>query len=135
MSDSLRDRLLVLVVDDSELQLTYERELLADQCFDFLVARNGVEAIATARRFHPDVILLDIEMPLMDGIETARNLRGNGDTLDIPIIMVTQHCGPGELEKAFEGGCNDYVAKPVHKPELLAKIQALTGFTVSGYAG
>lgn len=134
MSNHHRNRLLVLVVDDSELQLQFEQELLGDQSFDFIVARNGIEAIASARRFHPDVILLDIEMPVMNGIETAHSLRGHQDTAGIPIIMVTGRSDADHMESAFVGGCNDYVTKPVHKPELLAKISALTGYAAAAVA-
>lgn len=126
-NDATRERLLVLVVDDSELQLAFLKELLADQPFDFIVARNGVEALAAARRFRPGIVLLDIEMPLMDGIETVGALRAHADTAEVPVIMVTSRTGVDPLEGAFLGGCNEYVTKPVHKQELLVKIASLTG--------
>lgn len=121
-------KLRVLVVDDSELQILFEKELLADQQFDFIVARNGAEAVASARRHHPDIILLDIVMPVMNGIEAARCIRDDPLTADIPIIMVTSQTEATYMEDSFMGGCNDYVTKPVRKPELLAKIQSLTGY-------
>lgn len=130
MSDATRDRLLVLLVDDSELQLAFVKQLLSDQPFDFVVARNGVEALAAARRFHPGIVLLDIEMPLMNGIETVVALRAHAETVDVPVIMVTSRVGVGPLEGAFVGGCNEYVTKPVHKQELLMKIVSLTGCAI-----
>lgn len=123
-----KDTLRVLVVDDSELQILFEQSLLADEGVEFFVARNGAEAIATARREHPDLILLDIVMPVMDGIEAARHIRDDAETRDIPIIMVTSQTEEDYMEDAFIGGCNDYVTKPVRKDELLAKVQSLTGY-------
>lgn len=123
----VRNRLRVLVADDSELQLQFEQALLADQPFDFIVARNGAEAVESARRHLPDLILLDIVMPVMDGIAAAQALRDDPATETIPIIMVTSQTEADYMENAFVGGCNDYVTKPVHKDELIAKIRSLTG--------
>ncbi|MFP5465584.1 MAG: PleD family two-component system response regulator [Gammaproteobacteria bacterium] len=123
-----RDTLRVLVVDDSELQILFEQALLADEGVEFFVARNGAEAIDCARRDKPDLILLDIVMPVMDGIEAARHIRDDAATCDIPIIMVTSQTEEDYMEDAFIGGCNDYVTKPVRKEELLAKVRSLTGY-------
>ena len=123
----VRNRLRVLVADDSELQLQFEQALLADEPFDFLIARNGAEAVEAARRHLPDLILLDIVMPVMDGIAAAQALRDDPATATIPIIMVTSQTEADYMENAFVGGCNDYVTKPVHKDELIAKIRSLTG--------
>lgn len=123
----VRNRLRVLVADDSELQLQFEQALLADEPFDFLIARNGAEAVESARRYLPDLILLDIVMPVMDGIAAAQALRDDPATATIPIIMVTSQTEADYMENAFVGGCNDYVTKPVHKDELIAKIRSLTG--------
>lgn len=117
----------VLVVDDSELQLQFEQALLADEACECLVARNGAEAVQRAHRELPDLILLDIVMPVMDGIRAAQALREDPATAGIPIIMVTSQTEMDYMENAFTGGCNDYVTKPVHKDELLAKIRSLTG--------
>lgn len=127
MNTDAEHRLLVLLVDDSELQLAHHQMLLEDQPFDFVIARNGVEALAAARRFHPDVILLDIEMPLMDGIETITALRANAETTVTPVIMVSSRIDGAPMEDAYLHGCNEFVTKPVHKDELLAKIASLTG--------
>lgn len=121
-----RNSLRILVVDDSELQLQFEQAMLADEPYDLIVARNGAEAIARARRYLPDLILLDIVMPVMDGIQAARYLRQDPCTAKIPIIMVTSRVERIFEENAFVDGCNDYVAKPVHRDELLMKIRTLT---------
>lgn len=127
MNTDLSRRLLVLLVDDSEFQIAHERVLLEDQPFDFIVAHNGIEALAAARRFQPDVILLDIEMPVMSGLETVAALRACADTAGVPVIMVSARTDGEPVERAFLGGCDDFVTKPVHKDELVAKIHSLTG--------
>lgn len=122
----------ILVVDDSELQLQFEQALLAEEDVELLVAHNGLEAVDAALQHKPDVILMDIVMPLMDGIAAARMLRQDDRTAGIPIIMVTSQREADYMEDAFVGGCNDYVIKPVRKAELLAKIQSLTGYQPRG---
>lgn len=120
-------RLRVLVVDDQETQLVFTRMLLGEERFEFAVASNGREAVEQAKAVKPDVILLDVQMPEMDGITAARRLRGDPDTAEIPIIMVTTRSEADDMERAYLGGCSDYVIKPVHKDELLAKIHAAVG--------
>lgn len=118
----------ILVVDDSPLQQQYLQALLAGRGFSFLVAGNGAAAVDSARRERPDIILMDIEMPVLDGLAAAQQVRADPTTAGIPIIMVTGHADADAMESAFVGGCNDYVTKPVHQAELLAKIAALTGY-------
>lgn len=123
----ISQRLRILIVDDSDLQLQFEQMLLAEADFECLTAHNGVEAIAAARTHQPDLILLDIEMPVMNGLDAALRIRDDAITAGIPIIMVTSRSSADYVEKAFVGGCNDYVIKPIHKDELLEKIRSLTG--------
>jgi CheY-like chemotaxis protein len=123
----------VLIVDDSELQIEFERALLEDENLSVQVARSGEQCLVLARRLRPDLILMDIVMPGMDGIETLQALRRYEETRDIPIIMVTSQTELDYMEGAFVGGCNDYITKPVVRSELLAKISSLTGLPVSGY--
>lgn len=122
----------VLVVDDSALQLAFEQALLADEDVELLMAHDGKQAFECARQHRPDLILMDIVMPMMDGIEAARLLRQDPLTVDIPIIMVTSQREAEYMERAFVGGCNDYVTKPVCKAELLAKMASLTGYQPRG---
>lgn len=125
MTDS-RPVLRILVADDSELQLQFEQALLAGAAYDLIVARNGAETIARARRYLPDLILLDVVMPVINGIEVARYLRQDPATAHIPIIMVTSRIELIHAENARdEKGYNDYLAKPVIRDELLAKIRNL----------
>lgn len=121
-------RLRVLVVDDSALQQRYLQELLGASDVEFLTAANGAEGVAVAVAEQPDVILMDIEMPVLDGLAAAQQIRDNPATAQLPIIMVTSRGEADYMESAFVGGCNDYITKPVHRDELLAKIASLTGF-------
>lgn len=121
-------RLRVLVVDDSLLQRRHFQELLDSHDFELLTAENGADGVDTARTSLPDIILMDIEMPVLDGLEAAQQIRNGSETMDIPIIMVTSRGEADFMESAFVGGCNDYITKPVHQDELLAKIASLTGY-------
>lgn len=117
----------VLVVDDSQLQQRFLQEVLGRDRFEFLLADNGAEGVARAREALPDIILMDIEMPVLDGLAAAQQIRDDDATAFIPIIMVTSRGEADYMESAFVGGCNDYITKPVHADELLAKIASLTG--------
>ena len=117
----------VMLVDDSEMQIEYEKALLADQHMEFVVARDGPQALALCQETPPDIILLDVEMPGMSGLEVTQVLRGDERTAAIPIIMVSAKTGGEVIEEAFIDGCSEYVVKPIHKADLLTKIQGLTG--------
>ncbi len=117
----------ILLVDDQETPIVLARMILGEEGFDFVVARNGQEAVDRARTLHPDLILLDIVMPHMDGIEAAREIRRDPDTAAIPIIMVTSQSEMDEMERAYGNGCSDYVLKPVRGEELLAKVRSVLG--------
>ena len=117
----------VLLVDDSPMQIQYQQMLLADQGYELFTALDGEEAIEKARALQPDVILMDIEMPRMNGIESAKCIHAEASTAHIPIIMVSAQSDDTSMESAFIGGCSDYVTKPMHKADVLSKIQSLTG--------
>jgi phosphate regulon transcriptional regulator PhoB len=115
----------VLVVDDEkditdllDYNLTRER-------FQVLVACNGFDAIEIARKKHPDIVILDWMMPEMDGLETCRYLRKHSDTENIPIIMLTAKSDPTDKILGLEMGADDYLTKPFHIRELLARIRAV----------
>lgn len=113
----------ILLVDDSTTVLTMERMFLSEETYDLLIAHNGEEAIEKALATKPDLILLDVVMPGIDGFETCRRLRQHAATRDIPIIMVTTR-GEGEsIETGYASGCTDYVTKPIDGLELVTKIQ------------
>lgn len=113
----------VLLVDDSTTVLMMEKMILAKGPFDVVTARDGVEAIAKARSEQPDVILLDVMMPNLDGLSACATIRTDATTAHIPIIMVTTRGEEQNIETAFRNGCTDYVTKPINGLELLTKLQ------------
>jgi len=118
----------VLIVDDAPANIRVLVEILTGT-YDISVATNGPEAIGIAMpetdmSGHPDLILLDIMMPEMDGYEVCRILKQSPDTKDIPVVFVTANTDDDTLHEAFEAGGTDYVRKPVNKIELLARIKS-----------
>ena len=117
----------ILLVDDAKTSLMMEQMILSRGTYDFLTAKDGQEAVDLAVSERPDLILMDIMMPNMDGFEACRQLRERDETRDIPIIIVTTRGGETSKEKGFESGCNDYVAKPINSQELLSKVRKYLG--------
>ena len=115
----------LLLVDDSATVLQFEMRLLQGLGFETATAENGKLALQQVAAQKPDLILLDLVMPDMDGFETLRRLRSDPDTKDIPVLVVTTKGDPEVTRQAFDAGCNDYITKPFDKLELLAKIQGL----------
>lgn len=116
----------VLLVDDSEVVLMTEKMLFRqlDAC-EVITAHNGREAVEAALRDRPDLILMDLVMPEMDGFEAVRALRADSRTARIPIIMVTTRGEEEKIAEGYEAGCNDYLTKPIDKVQLVAKMQDL----------
>lgn len=121
-----RARRKVLVVDDSETVLLAER-LLLSRSYDVVTARNGQEGVDRALAERPDVILMDVVMPLMNGFDAVSRLRADPVTRRTPIIMVTTRGELASLEAGHRCGCDDYVMKPFRGPELLAKVKSCLG--------
>jgi len=117
----------VLLVDDSNTVLMMEKMILAKGAFDIVVARDGDEAIAQAKREKPDVILLDVVMPRLDGLMACAQIHGDPETAHIPIIMVTTRGEERNVETAFRNGATDYVTKPINGLELLTKLHNALG--------
>ena len=115
----------LLLVDDSETVIQFEMRLLHGLGFEMATAENGKQALQQVAAQKPDLILLDLMMPDMDGFETLRRLRDHPDTKNIPVIVVTTKGAPEAIRQAFEAGCNDYVTKPFDKVELVAKIKGV----------
>jgi PleD family two-component response regulator len=116
----------ILIVDDSKTILTLERMLLSS-VYDVVEAMNGEDALAKAANERPDLILLDIVMPKLDGFETCKCLRDSPATKSTPIIMVTTRGEASNIEAGYRSGCTDYVTKPINGSELLAKIRDCVG--------
>ena len=117
----------ILLVDDSTTMLLMERMVLGNGGYQLLTARDGEEAVRTALSDTPDLILLDVVMPRMDGFEVCRKLRSHDRTRQTPIIMVTTRGEESHVEEGFRSGCNDFVIKPINGLELLTKIKNLLG--------
>jgi two-component system cell cycle response regulator DivK len=112
----------ILVVEDDDMSRDLLRRRLQRHRFEVLVAHDGFQGLALARHERPDVVLMDIGLPGMDGLETTRQLKGDDRTRHIPVIALTAHAMAGDEEKARDAGCDDYDTKPVEFERLLAKI-------------
>jgi len=113
----------ILVVDDNRTNLKVLRDLILSEGYDTLFAMNGVDAIAIAEEKRPDLILLDVMMPDIDGCETCKRLKNNPLTDTIPIIFLTALDDAESKVRAFEWGGTDYVSKPFNNNELLSRIK------------
>jgi CheY-like chemotaxis protein len=114
----------VLLVEDSEENITTFSDYLAFKRYEVIVARNGQEAIEVARQIQPDLILMDIQMPEMDGLEATRRLRADPELASIPVIALTALAMPGDQELCFQAGVNDYLSKPVSLKKLAKVVEA-----------
>ena len=115
----------VMVVDDSVTVRKVTSRFLEREGFRVIAAKDGVEALQLLQDHIPDVMLLDIEMPRMDGFEVAKNIRTSSRLRDIPIIMITSRTGEKHRDRAFELGVNKYMGKPYQEDLLLANIKEL----------
>jgi len=112
----------ILVVEDQEDNRRILRDLLSNAGHDMKEVEDGEAAISAARQYRPDLILMDIQLPILDGYEATRRIKADPDLRAIPIIVVTSYALSGDEDKARAAGCDDYVAKPFSPRELLAKI-------------
>jgi two-component system, cell cycle response regulator DivK len=118
-----RRRHTVLIVEDNELNMKLFNDLLTAHGYDTLQTGDGREALALARRHRPDLILMDIQLPQISGLEVTRQLKEDADLKQIPIIAVTAFAMKGDREKMREGGCEDYIAKPISIAGFLATVE------------
>jgi CheY-like chemotaxis protein len=117
----------IVLVEDNEDNRDMLSRRLTRKGYEVLIAVNGEEAVEVVTREKPDLVLMDISLPVMDGFEATRRLKSMSETRGIPIIALTAHAMSGDREKAIEAGCDDYDVKPVELPRLLSKIQSLLG--------
>jgi DNA-binding response OmpR family regulator len=117
----------ILLVDDAETILMMERMILNKAGYELLTAKDGQEAVTKAVAERPDLILMDVVMPKMNGFEACRQLRGHDTTKAIPIIMVTTRGEAANVESGFESGCDDYITKPINGLEVLTKVKSALG--------
>jgi DNA-binding response OmpR family regulator len=117
----------ILLVDDSNTILMMERMILTKGPYELLTASNGEEAVERALSHRPDLILMDVVMPKMNGFDACRRIRGEESIKHTPIIMVTTRGEVQNVENGFAAGCNDYVTKPINGAELMAKLKTYLG--------
>jgi two-component system cell cycle response regulator DivK len=115
----------VLLVEDNEMNSDMLSRRLARRGFEVALALDGQEGVETARRELPDIILMDMSLPVLDGWGATRILKAAETTRSIPVIALTSHAMAGDRAKALECGCDDYDTKPIDMPRLLEKIDRL----------
>jgi CheY-like chemotaxis protein len=115
----------ILLVEDNEMNRDMLSRRLERRGFQVVIAVDGQQGVDLARSETPDLILMDMSLPVLDGWEATRQLKKAAETRGIPIIALTAHAMAGDREKALEAGCDDYDTKPIELPRLLGKIDAL----------
>ena len=117
----------ILLVEDDEINRDMLSRRLERRGYQVVIAIDGEQAVVMARSQSPDLILMDMSLPILDGWEATRQLRAASETRTVPIIALTAHAMQGDREKAIEAGCDDYDTKPVEFQRLLEKIEAILG--------
>lgn len=115
----------ILLVEDNEVNSDMLSRRLVKKNFDVSIARDGEEGIEKACALKPDIILMDLSLPKIDGWEATRRIKANKETEMIPLIALTAHAMVDDREKAIEAGCDDYDTKPVEFERLISKIETL----------
>ena len=117
----------ILVVEDTEDNRQILRDLLGMAGYDMIEAHDGAEGVSQATEHKPDLILMDIQMPVMDGYEATRRIKADPELKAIPIVAVTSYALSGDEEKARAAGCDAYIAKPYSPRQMLAKVREILG--------
>jgi len=115
----------ILLVEDNEMNRDMLSRRLLRKGFEVVMAVDGGQAVSMAESEHPDLILMDMSLPVIDGWEATRRVKAAEATAHIPVIALTAHAMSGDREKALDAGCDDYDTKPIEMPRLLEKIDAL----------
>jgi two-component system cell cycle response regulator DivK len=121
----------ILYVDDNDDNVYVLRSRLTRAGFAVVIATDGEQGVAMAAKEQPDLILMDLGLPVLDGWEATRRIKAAPETRHIPVIALTAHAMTGDREKALTAGCDDFETKPVELPRLLEKIKALAQRTAS----
>jgi CheY-like chemotaxis protein len=121
----------ILYVEDNEDNIFMLKSRLTRAGFTVIIATDGAQGVAMALSERPDMILMDLSLPVLDGWEATRRIKAAPDTKHIPVIALTANAMAGDREKALAAGGDDYDTKPIELPRLLGKINALAGRTAS----
>ena len=122
----------ILLVEDNEMNRDMLSRRLNRRGFEVLIAEDGGLAVSMTQTERPDLVLMDMSLPVIDGWEATRRLKADPETAGIPIIALTAHAMESDRERALEVGCDDYDSKPVDLPRLLGKIETLLGSNGGG---
>jgi len=117
----------VLIVEDNELNMKLFHDLLEAHGYNILETRDGMDALKIAREQHPDLILMDIQLPEVSGLEVTKWIKEDDNLKSIPVIAVTAFAMKGDEEKIREGGCEAYIAKPISVSHFLETVQKFLG--------
>lgn len=115
----------ILLVEDNEMNRDMLSRRLARRSYEVILAIDGAEAVTMAQAEMPDLILMDMSLPVLDGWDATRQLKSTSATAGIPIVALTAHAMSGDREKALAAGCDDYDTKPIEFPRLVGKIEML----------
>lgn len=121
----------ILLVEDNEMNRDMLSRRLQRRGYEVLIAVDGAEGVAEAQTQAPDLILMDMSLPVLDGWEATRRLKAAPETRSVPVIALTAHAMSGDRDKAIEAGCDDFDTKPVEFNRLLTKIEALLNMTAT----
>jgi len=117
----------VMIVEDNELNMKLFNDLIESRGYATIQTRNGFDALELARAHHPDLILMDIQLPEVSGLEVTKWLKEDESTADIPVIAVTAFAMKGDEERILQGGCEGYISKPISVPHFLETIAEYIG--------
>jgi len=112
----------ILIVEDNELNMKLFNDLLQAHGYSTLQTKDGIEAVALTEKHHPDLILMDIQLPKISGLEITKMIKEKDDLKHIPVIAVTAFAMKGDEDKIIEGGCDGYIAKPISVPNFLETV-------------
>lgn len=122
----------ILIIEDNEMNLDMLSRRLSRRGHEVVIATDGALGVQMAHSEMPNLILMDMSLPVMDGWTATRQLKADGSTRHIPIIALTAHAIAGDREKCLAAGCDEYESKPIRFPELMAKIDAILGIRSEG---
>ena len=115
----------ILLVEDNEMNRDMLSRRLVDRGYEVMLATDGQSGVEMTKTLVPDLVLMDMSLPVLDGWEATRRLKADAATRSIPVIALTAHAMSSDREKALEAGCDDYDTKPVEMPRLVGKIEGL----------